>query len=309
MTHSLPFSGVESQILSQVPLNRRTTWRIGGVTRWLATPKNCEELAQLWRQSADDIPRFLLGGGSNILVEDSGFNGLAVNLSQHINQIKLLDDDEGLQIMAEAGASTSALAHFARLHSLTGAEFLGGIPGTIGGAVKMNAGANGGDIAKILINAQLLDCNGNSHIWPVEKLGLGYRKSQIPKGWIFVKGTFKLKHGEQKAIKEKMRQFNQHRLKSQPLNYASAGSTFKNPTKGPAAWKLIDDAGFRGMRIGDAQVSEKHSNFLVNLGKATSYDMLALIDKIREKVIQKTGESLNLEVAILGPQGFRGKDL
>jgi UDP-N-acetylmuramate dehydrogenase len=309
MTHLLPFTGVDSPILADIPLNNRTTWRIGGPASWLATPKNRDELAQLWKKIPTEIPRFLLGGGSNILVEDSGFKGVAVNLSQHINQISQLDDDEGVLLTAQAGASTSALAHFARLHSLTGAEFLGGIPGTIGGAVRMNAGANGGDISSILINAQLLDSEGNIHVWPVEKLGLAYRQSQLPQGWIFVKGTFKLKRGDQKQVRQKMRQFNQHRLKSQPLNYASAGSTFKNPSKGPAAWKLIDDAGARGMRIGDAQVSEKHSNFLVNVGRATSCDMLALIDKVREKVVQKTGETLNLEVAILGPQGFRGRDL
>ncbi|MBF0194051.1 MAG: UDP-N-acetylmuramate dehydrogenase, partial [Magnetococcales bacterium] len=296
MTYSLPFTGVDSPVIEEAPLNNRTTWRIGGPARWLATPKNCDELAKLWKNIPREVPRFILGGGSNILVEDSGFNGVAVNLSKHINQIKQLDDDEGVLLTAQAGASTSALAHFARLHSLSGAEFLGGIPGTIGGAVRMNAGANDGDISKILIEAQLLDSEGNIHVWPVEKLGLAYRQSQLPEGWIFVKGTFKLKRGDQNQIRKKMRQFNQHRLKSQPLNFASAGSTFKNPPSGPAAWKLIDDAGVRGMRIGDAQVSEKHSNFLVNLGKAKSCDMLVLIDKVREKVILKTGKTLHLEV-------------
>ncbi|MBF0358590.1 MAG: UDP-N-acetylmuramate dehydrogenase [Magnetococcales bacterium] len=305
MTLAPLFAGVKSRILEHVPLNNRTTWRIGGTARWLATPSNREELAQIWGKLPADIPRFILGGGSNILVEDCGFSGVAVDLRQQFNKIGQYRKDGETVITAEAGVSTSSLAHYARQKGLTGAEFLGGIPGTIGGAVRMNAGANGGDIASILLDAQLLDQDGELHVWPAKKLGLSYRQSKLPKGWIFIKGSFKLKEGDTSIIRERMREFNQQRRKSQPLNFPSAGSTFKNPAEGPAAWKLIHEAGLRGARVGDAQVSEKHSNFLINLGQAKSCDMLSLIDHVREQVVKNSGTTLNLEVAILGNRGFR----
>ncbi len=176
---------------------------------------------------------------------------------------------------------------------------------TLGGAMRMNAGANGGDIASILVEAQLLDSDGNVRVLSLEQLGLAYRQSRIPAGWVLVAGTFVLQRGDSNLVRDKMRKFNTHRRNSQPLNHASAGSTFKNPPDGVAAWQLIQDSGLRGLRVGDAQVSEKHCNFLVNRGQAKSCDMLALIDTVREQVVIKTGVALNLEVAILGPSGFR----
>jgi UDP-N-acetylmuramate dehydrogenase len=308
MVSSHPFSGMKSPIFEQVPLNNRTTLRMGGATRWLAQPTNKDELSQLWSELPEEVPSFLIGGGSNILVEDAGFSGVAVDIRRNFNRIepeKVESDDGGILLNAEAGVSSSTLAHYARRHGLTGAEFLGGIPGTIGGAMRMNAGANGGDIASILLEARILDREGNIQIWPVKQLGLAYRHSGLPAGSLFISGRFKLQRGEPEDIREKMRQFNQQRKNSQPLNFASAGSTFKNPPKGPAAWKLIHEAGARGISVGDAQVSEKHSNFLINRGRAKSANMLALIDKVRDRVMQKTGVSLELEVAILGLNGFR----
>lgn len=306
MATSRPFAKLKSPIADQVPLAKRTTWRIGGAARWLATPGNRQELAELWTQIPAKIPRFLLGGGSNILVEDSGFDGVAVDLCKQFNKIEPLtssqDDPEQL-LNVEAGVKTSTLAHYARRNGLSGAEFLGGIPGSIGGAMRMNAGAHGYDIATILHSAQLLDNTGKIHDWPAEKLGLAYRTSQLPAGWLFVAGTFKLCRGPSESIRKKMCNFNNYRRQSQPLAFASAGSTFKNPAQGPAAWQLIDAAGLRGTTIGEAQVSEKHSNFLINRGRAKSRDMLALIDRVRERVIQTTGTSLHLEIAILGPKG------
>ena len=302
------FKGLKPPLQESVPLKRRTTWRIGGAARWLAEPNSRGELARLWSELPEEIPRFLLGGGSNILVEDTGFSGVAVDLTRRFNRIEqqpVEGEESQVRLIAEAGVKTSTLAHLARRQGLTGAEFLGGIPGTLGGAMRMNAGANGGDIAAILSEAQIVDREGNIQSVPVEKLGLAYRHSNLPPDALFLSGTFILKRGEPEGIRDKMRRFNQHRSQSQPLDYASAGSTFKNPPQGPAAWKLIQEAGLRGSRIGDAQVSEKHCNFLINRDQAKSDEMLALIHRVREKVAQKTGVDLELEVAILGPEGLR----
>ncbi|MBF0448616.1 MAG: UDP-N-acetylmuramate dehydrogenase [Magnetococcales bacterium] len=298
----LPAS-IKPLLTEGVSLRGRTTWRMGGNGRWLAEPVDQAELARIWTQIPETVPLFLLGGGSNILVDDAGFDGVVINLSRHLNQISAIRDNGSLLLTVEAGTSTSCVAHYARRNGWGGAEFLGGIPGTIGGAMRMNAGAHGGEIAHLLVEARLMDKSGRQHCWPVEKLGLEYRRSALPSGWIFISGTLRLKTDDPENIRKKMRQNNQHRRQTQPLDHPSAGSTFKNPPQ-VAAWRLIDEAGLRGARIGEAQVSEKHSNFLVNRGQAKSRDMRILIETVKERVMKTSGISLQLEVGILGPQGF-----
>ncbi|MBF0454045.1 MAG: UDP-N-acetylmuramate dehydrogenase [Magnetococcales bacterium] len=310
MVASLPWVGLKSRIREKVPLGRRTTWRIGGSARWLVEPINREELAQIWAEPPGDTPLFLLGGGSNLLIEERGFSGMAVDLSRHLNRLVQREEassPEGVVVKAEAGARTSALAHYARRQGLSGVEFLGGIPGTLGGAMRMNAGAHGGDIASVLMDAELLDPSGTIHTRTGKQLGLGYRQSALPKGWLFLSGRFRLKPQSPESIREKMQRFNLHRRTTQPLNFASAGSTFKNPATGPAAWQLIHEAGLRGFTVGDAQVSEKHTNFLINRGRATSDEMLSLIEQVRTRVAQNSGVELQLEIAILGPDGLRNE--
>jgi UDP-N-acetylmuramate dehydrogenase len=243
-----------------------------------------------------------LGGGSNVLVDGRGFDGVVVDLSQGLRTLCRAGPDEKCEyVLAQAGVDTRAFAHFCRRSGLTGAEFLGGIPGSIGGAVIMNAGAYGSDMRGILIDARLLDRAGMVHTWPVSRLGLAYRCSGVPTGWTVLSARFCLQRGEPEKIRETMRLLNRKRLVSQPLALPSAGSAFKNPPDGTGtlAWHLIDAAGMRGQRVGDAQVSEKHCNFLVNLGRAQFCDMVSLIDRVRDAVVRTSGVTLALEVKIV----------
>ncbi|MBF0161237.1 MAG: UDP-N-acetylmuramate dehydrogenase [Magnetococcales bacterium] len=293
-------------------LSAHTTWRIGGPARWLLQPTTPVELQQLLLSWPTGLPRLLLGGGSNLLVDDNGFDGVVLDLTRHMNRITLLPaasaEEDGVLLQAEAGAGTRALAHFARSHGLTGLEFLGGIPGSVGGALRMNAGAYGGEVRDGLLECTLLDGEGNPHTLPLQQLGMGYRSTRIPPDWIFLSGRFRLQRGDPDAIRERMRHLNRQRRQSQPLAFPSAGSTFKNPPEGPKAWQWIEAAGLRGAWSGQAQVSEKHCNFLVNRGGASSRDVRLLIDRIRERVCQAGGGVLALEIGIVAPSGLVADD-
>lgn len=318
--------------LEHVPLAPRTTWKIGGSARWLIQPANIQELQQLLLAWPEEVPRLVLGGGSNLLIDDDGFQGVVLDLKHRINQIYLpyLTEKDGQQVQLSsekydyvhavyaepkaaddtillhvgAGATTRSLAHFARTHGLTGAEFLGGIPGSIGGALRMNAGAYGGEMRNILLDVELLDAAGLHQSLRLEQLGMSYRKTKVPADWIFLSARLRLQRDDPGIIRERMRSLNRARKKSQPLRFASAGSTFKNPLTGPKAWQWIDAAGMRGVAEGQAQVSEQHSNFLINRGGARSRDMQILIDRVRERVLQVGGEYLALEVGVVTPVGM-----
>ncbi|MBF0146922.1 MAG: UDP-N-acetylmuramate dehydrogenase [Magnetococcales bacterium] len=301
-----PNAGMLSE---HVPLAGRTTWRIGGLARWLATFQNVDELASFWSRLSPETPRFILGGGSNILISDSGFHGVVLDMTHGLNQIHLQqpisDNPNGEAVLfAQAGASTRALAHKARQLGLGGAEFLAGIPGSVGGALVMNAGAHGGELKDILIDALVLDPSGERHILTPTDLKMSYRHSALPTGWIFVSARFRLVPKDRERIRQTMQRHNHHRRLSQPLHLPSAGSTFKNPPHGPAAWKLIEDARMRGAAIGQARVSDKHCNFLVNMGQASATDMTALIRKVQNAVLAHSGIKLHTEVGLLGPTGL-----
>ena len=299
---SLPVSCQET-----VSLAARTTWKIGGPARFLVQPDTPQAVQRVLSLLPEEMPRLVLGGGSNVLIDDAGFYGVVLDLTHRMHQIYRVEacseteDFEWLRV--EAGATTRALAHFARLHGLTGAEFLGGIPGSVGGALRMNAGAYGGEIQDILVDVELLDAGGQHRSLPVQALGMSYRATQVPSDWIFLSGRFRLQRGNSEAIREKMRHLNHLRKTAQPLRFPSAGSTFKNPVTGPKAWQWIDAAGMRGAWQGAAQVSELHSNFLVNRGGASAQDMKILIERIQERVLQVGGQVLSLEVGIVGPFG------
>ncbi|MBF0180830.1 MAG: UDP-N-acetylmuramate dehydrogenase [Magnetococcales bacterium] len=303
-----PFANLvaRGRLLTDVPLAPRTTWRIGGAARWFLSPASPEEVTGLLARWPPEIPRLVLGGGSNLLVADAGWPGAVLDLTYGMQRIYTLNDPSGQEetviVHADAGASTSALAHFARLHGLSGAEFLGGIPGTIGGALRMNAGAHGGEIRGILIEAELLDETGQHHCLAVERLGMGYRRCGAPDGWLFLAGRFRLRRGDPEAIRATMRGFNQRRRASQPLELPSAGSVFKNPPEGPRAWELIARAGMRGATCGDAQVAVKHGNFFVNRGQATADDMLTLIRRVQDAVERDSSIRLELEIKLAGHQ-------
>ncbi|MEO5339364.1 MAG: UDP-N-acetylmuramate dehydrogenase [Magnetococcus sp. MYC-9] len=294
-------------VLEGVPLSSLTTWRIGGPARWLIQPGTLPELQRLLRSWPEGLPRLLLGGGSNLLVDDNGFDGVVLALGRRMNRLELLPSsgtDAGVLLYAEAGVGTRTLAHFARNQGLTGAEFLAGIPGSVGGALRMNAGAYGGEMRQILLTCDLLDGEGNLHTLPASRLGMGYRTTTVPSEWIFVSATFRLSRGEPDLIRERMRSLNRLRRESQPLAFPSAGSTFKNPPGGPLAWQWIEAAGLRGAWEGQAQISEKHCNFLLNRGGARARDVRVLIDRIRDRVQQVGGGQLALEIGIVGPCGL-----
>lgn len=297
-----PGTDYRGEVRENEPLARRTTWRIGGPARWLARPRDEVDLADLMVGLPDDTPRFILGGGSNLLVEDAGYDGVVIDLAGGFNRIRRTEEE--LIVYAEAGAETRGLAHFTRKSGLAGLEFLAGIPGSVGGAVKMNAGAYGGEIKDRLSCARVMDPEGGFHRMNVEQLGLGYRTSALPEGWLIVGAAFRLEDGDPESIREEMKAYNRKRRASQPLEYPSAGSVFKNPADGPKAWELIDQAGLRGTAIGAAQVSEKHGNFFVNRGGATSDAMRALIGKAEEEVFKTAGIRLEREIGILGPKGL-----
>lgn len=301
-------SGMTGRVREQVPLAPRTTWRIGGPARFLVEPAGEGDLARLLTQLPDDLPRVVLGGGSNVLVADAGFDGVVIDLGAGLAGLTVVaEGDGGAVIRAGAGATVRQLAHFAQRLGLAGAEFLAGIPGSVGGAVRMNAGAYGGEIKGILVDAELMDAAGVCHRRDGAALGLAYRQSQLPPGWVVTAASFRLGRDAPGAIRERMRGFNRKRAAAQPLALRSAGSTFKNPPGGELAWRLIARCGLRGARQGEAQVSEKHCNFLVNRGQATSADMLALIARVQESVARQTGVRLALEVGILGCRGWQGE--
>ena len=278
-------------------MKKHTTFRIGGPAEYLILPQTTEEIAdviKLCRQ--EEIPWYIVGNGSNLLVADEGVRGVVIQLLRNFNQIQV----EGCQIRMQAGAQNAAVAKRALDASLTGFEFAAGIPGTIGGAVVMNAGAYGGEMKDILKEVTVLDPNGMIRTIPTEELELGYRTSIIArKGYVVLEAVIVLKTGDPKEIKAAMDELKEKRVTKQPLEYPSAGSTFKRP-EGYFAGKLIMDAGLRGFSVGGAQISEKHCGFVINKGNATAKDVTELMDETKKIVMEKFGVALEPEVKRLG---------
>ncbi|MDO4679459.1 MAG: UDP-N-acetylmuramate dehydrogenase, partial [Eubacteriales bacterium] len=244
----------------------------------------------------EGLPYFILGNGSNLLVNDAGYRGVIIQLYRNFNEIKV----EGTEIRASAGALLSGIAAAAKNASLTGFEFAGGIPGTIGGAVMMNAGAYGGEMKHVIKEVTVLTKEGEILVLPVEELAFGYRTSVVKTaGYVVLEAVIHLEKGDMQAIAERMKELTEQRTSKQPLEYPSAGSTFKRP-EGYFAGKLIMDTGLRGYRVGGAQVSEKHCGFVINAGGATAADVVQLMSDVNEKVKAKFGVSLEPEVRFLG---------
>ena len=287
----------KEQILEEEPMKKHTTFRIGGPAEYLILPQTTEEIAdviKLCRQ--EEIPWYIVGNGSNLLVADEGVRGVVIQLLRNFNQIQV----EDCQIRMQAGAQNAAVAKRALDASLTGFEFAAGIPGTIGGAVVMNAGAYGGEMKDILKEVTVLDPNGMIRMIPAEELELGYRTSIIArKGYVVLEAVIVLKTGDPKEIKAAMDELKEKRVTKQPLEYPSAGSTFKRP-EGYFAGKLIMDAGLRGFSVGGAQISEKHCGFVINKGNATAKDVTELMNETKKIVMEKFGVALEPEVKRLG---------
>ncbi len=284
-------------IVSDEPMRKHTTFRIGGNADIFVRPESKEQIAEILRLCRkQDVPYFILGNGSNLLVGDRGFRGVVINIMDNMNDIKV---DGGI-IKAQAGAMLIKVSRAARDNSLTGLEFASGIPGTIGGAIYMNAGAYGGEMKDVVTQVTAMDAEGEIYTFGTDELEFSYRHSVIQqRDLIVLDVTMKLAAGDQKIIDDRMSELAVARRTKQPLEYPSAGSTFKRP-EGYFAGKLIMDAGLRGYRVGDAQVSEKHCGFVVNRGNATADDVIKLIDDVKAKVSEEYDVVLEPEVRMIG---------
>ncbi len=287
-------------VREQESLANHTTFRIGGPAAFYLIPEKEEEVKEAIQFAKDrGLPYYLLGKGSNVLFSDSGFDGVVLEIGKGLEQIHI----QGTKVTAQAGIPLSVMAMKLAGEELSGFEFAGGIPGTLGGAITMNAGAYGGEIKDCIESAVVLTHQGERVTLSAQELQLGYRTSVIQKkSYLVIEGTFSFKKGEREEILAAMKKMNQSRREKQPLEYPSAGSTFKRP-EGYFAGKLIDDAGLRGYRVGDAQVSEKHCGFVVNRGQATSVDVCRLMRDVRDRVKDQFGVELEPEVRIVDSDG------
>lgn len=291
-----------NRVLFDEPMSQHTTFRIGGPADVFVMPENYEQIREVLRLCKEEkLPFFVLGNGSNLLVSDSGYRGVIIQMDRNMEEICL----DGEEIHACAGALLSSVAVAARNASLTGFEFAGGIPGTIGGAAVMNAGAYGGELKDVLKEVTVMTREGEILTIPADKLEMGYRTSIIKTaGYLVLEAVISLKKGDEEKIRAVMKELSERRTEKQPLDYPSAGSTFKRP-EGYFAGKLIMDSGLRGYRAGGAQVSEKHCGFVINVGGATAEDVRSLMDHVIRVVREKYGVTLEPEVKFLGD--FNGR--
>jgi UDP-N-acetylmuramate dehydrogenase len=272
-------------------------FKSGGPAQWLFEPKDIDDLQQFLRDLDPAIAVWPLGLGSNLIIRDGGMPGVVVRLGKAFAAIQA----DGMTLNCGAGAPGISAASKARDHGIAGLEFLRGIPGTIGGAVRMNAGAYGREVCDILVSADVVLRNGDLATIPLADMGFSYRHSGLPDGSIVVSAAFVGEAGDPEIIGAEMKRIADEREASQPLRSKTGGSTFKNPD-GKKAWQLVDEAGCRGLQIGQAQVSEKHCNFLINLGGATSADIEALGDEVRKRVKAHSGVALQWEIQRVGNQ-------
>lgn len=284
------------RLLENEPMARHTTFRVGGPAELMFLPINAQELLEALRLAqAEGVETHVVGNGSNLLVHDGGIRGLTIVLGEHFAEVRV----EGKRIYAQAGASLARVAAAAQAAGLSGLEFAGGIPGTLGGGCAMNAGAYGGQISDVLCSAEVL-LNGEVKTLSCEEMQMGYRTTlPLREGGVVLSATFELESDDPAAIHARMRDLNARRREKQPLNMPSAGSTFKRP-EGHFAGALIEGCGLKGYTLGGAQVSEKHAGFVVNTGSATARDILDLIAHIQRVVKAETGVDLEPEVKIVG---------
>ena len=279
------------------PMKKHTSWRIGGPSEFFVDPTSREDLRLVVAYAhRRGIPLTIIGNGSNLLVSEGGIRGIVVKVGSGLARISTIED----KIVTEAGAKLAMVAAAARDAGLGGFEFSAGIPGTVGGAVVMNAGANGSSISELVREVVVLDFEGEFHRKTKEEMNFGYRSSILQQEpAIVVEASFFCYPRGKDAIKDAMEEFVAKRKRNQPLCKPNAGSVFKNPP-GDSAGRLIELAGLKGMRVGDAQISTLHANFIVNLGSATARDVLALINRARETVNSRFGVELKLEVKVIG---------
>ncbi|MDX1777690.1 MAG: UDP-N-acetylmuramate dehydrogenase [Thermodesulfobacteriota bacterium] len=295
---------LKGKILYQVSLKRYTSLRVGGIADIMIYPATIKELQTIITFShRHSIPFCIIGRGTNLLIKDGGIRGIVIKLSRCCNTIKTAEPVRGqVRLTAGAGVSLQRLLLFAVNRNLSGLEFLSGIPGSLGGALAMNAGAHGTEMKDVTAAVTLL----NPHAEIIEQtpstLHFGYRHLALPKGTVILKAVLKMKRSTKNVLRSRIKKINEWRRRVQPLNYPNAGSVFKNPS-GQSAGQLVEQVGLKGYTVGNAQVSEKHANFIVNRGGATAKDILTLMDIMHNKVYQATGIRLQPEICIAGENG------
>jgi len=278
----------------------KITWfRVGGPAEVLFQPKDADDLAEFLAHKPLDVAVTVLGVGSNVMVRDGGISGVVIRLRRGFMGISAEEDSARMLVTAGAGALDITVARWAAKHGIAGLEFLSGVPGTIGGALRMNAGAYGHDLSELFCHATAIDPTGTKHTLTSEDMGFTYRHSAVPPDWIFVSATLAGTQGAEADIQQRMTRINDEREASQPIRERTGGSTFVNPP-GHKAWQLIDAAGCRGLAQGGAQVSEKHCNFLINTGGATAHDLEALGEEVRRRVKAHAGVTLEWEIRRIG---------
>jgi UDP-N-acetylmuramate dehydrogenase len=292
---------VRGSLEADAPLARFTWFKVGGPADALFQPEDADDLAGFLRDKPADVPVTVIGTASNIIIRDGGIEGVVVRIGRGFAGI----DIEGDVITAGAGANDLNVARKARDAGLGGLEFLTGIPGAIGGALRMNAGAYGREIKDVIIDAEALDEQGKPHRLELAGLGFGYRHCAVPEDWIFTAARLRGVAGDKDEIAGRMDDIQAEREKTQPVKTPTGGSTFRNP-EGAKAWELIDKAGCRGLKRGGARVSDRHCNFLINDGEATAADLEGLGEEIRRRVLKRTGVKLEWEIRRFGrhPEGL-----
>lgn len=287
----------KEKVFLNEPMKKHTTFRVGGPADYFVVPTKVGEIkAVVTLCEETGMPYYMIGNGSNLLVADKGFRGVIIQIYKAMNRVKT----GGNIIRAQAGASLAQIAMEALEHELTGFEFAAGIPGTLGGAVRMNAGAYGGEIQDVLRKATVLTKEGKMIELSKEEMEFGYRTCIVERmGYIVLEAELGLNPGKRENIQAVMEELREKRVSKQPLEFPSAGSTFKRP-EGYFAGKLIQDAGLKGFQVGGAQVSEKHSGFVINTGNATAADIMELMRQVNEKVKEQFGVSLEPEVRRIG---------
>ena len=287
----------QDQIRKEEPMSRHTTFRVGGAAEYFVTPsiEQVPDVVALCRRF--EQPLTVIGNGSNLLVSDAGLRGVVLEFGKAASGIRLLDGED---LAVKAGTLLSETAAFSAKNGLSGMEFAAGIPGSVGGAVVMNAGAYGGEMKDILSGVRVLTKKGEIKVRPADELDLSYRHSRMmDEEELVLEARLNLTQRSEAVIRAKMEELRKKRIEKQPLEYPSAGSTFKRP-EGYFAGKLIEDAGLRGFRIGDAQVSEKHCGFVINRGAASAAQIMELMQHVQERVKEFSGVDLEPEVRLLG---------
>jgi UDP-N-acetylmuramate dehydrogenase len=297
MDHSeLNLRNLKGEVRFGAPLSHLTWFKVGGKAEVLFKPFDIEDLANLIRQNNGRKNVTILGAGSNTIIRDGGIDGIVVKLGRGFTSVQKVSDD---MVVASAACLNFNLANFCKEHSLTGLEFLVGIPGTVGGGIKMNAGAYGHEFKDIVIKIEGVNEDGNIVSLSNADLGFGYRFSNLPQGFIVTKVFFKVDKGDKTEIAAKMLEINTKRTTTQPVTEKTGGSTFANP-EGLKAWELIDQAGMRGYRVGEAGISALHCNFMINHENATAGDLENLGELVRKKVLESSGIDLRWEIKIIG---------